>query len=102
MALLFFATWAGARTTEVVAESFDELIVNLGDSEWYSLFSSLRRAHEVNSTRTWLKPIGIQASALPPSLSVRTAVILAERCTPATADELYERYAAGYKAMTCW
>ena len=97
MALLFFATWAGARTTEVVAESFDELIVNLGDSEWYSLFSSLRRALEVNSTRTWLKPIGIQASALPPSLSVRTAVILAERCTPATADELYERYAAGYK-----
>ena len=97
MALLFFATWAGARTTEVVAESFDELIVNLGTSEWYSLFSSLRRALDVNSARTWLKPIGIQASALPPSLSARTAVILAGRCTPATADELYERYAAGYK-----
>ena len=97
MALLIFATWAGARTIEELAEEFDKLIVSLGTSEWYSLYSSLRRAVGVNSVRSWIKPLGIRVSALPPSLSVRTAALLAERCTPATADDLYERYLTDYK-----
>ena len=44
MALLLFATWAGAKTIEDLAETFDKLIVSLGNSEWYSLYSSLRSA----------------------------------------------------------
>ena len=36
-------------------------------------------------------------SALPPSLSVRTAALLAERCTLAAKDEIYERYLTEYK-----
>ena len=36
-------------------------------------------------------------SALPPSLSVRTAALLTERCTRTKSDELYERYLADYK-----
>ena len=44
MALLLFSTWAGGRTIEELAEAFDKLIVNLRTSEWYSLYSSMRRA----------------------------------------------------------
>ena len=97
MALLLFATWAGARTIEELAEELDKLVVSLGTSEWHSLHSSLRTAVEVNSERPWIRPLTIHVSALPPSLSVRTAALLAERCTPATKDELYERYLTDYK-----
>ena len=97
MALLLLATWAGARTIEELAEEFDKLVVSLGTSEWYSLHSSLRKAVEVNSGRPWIRPLTIRVSALPPSFNVRTAALLAERCTPATKDELYERYLADYK-----
>ena len=96
MALLLFATWAGARTIEELAETFDKLIASLGNSEWYSLYSLLGRAVGENSLRSRIKPLGIRVSALPLSLSVRTAALLAERCTPATADELYERYLTDY------
>ena len=36
-------------------------------------------------------------SALPPSLSLRTVALLAERCKHVTVDELYERYLTDYK-----
>ena len=94
MALLLFATWAGARTIEELAEEFDKLVVSLGTSEWRSLHSSLRTAVEVNSDRPWVRRLKIRVSALPPSLSSRTAALLAERCTPETKEELYERYLA--------
>ena len=97
MALLLFTTWAGTRTFEELAEEFDTLVGRLGTSEWYSLHSSLRSAVGVNSLRSWIKPLGIRVSALPPSLSARTAALLAERCTRATKDELYERYLTDYK-----
>ena len=97
MALLLFATWAGARAIEELAEAFDKLIVNLGASEWYSLHSSLRTAVETNSGRSWIKPLEIRVPTLPPSLSVRTVALLAQRCTPENADDLYERYLADYK-----
>ena len=97
MALLLFATWAGARTIEELAGEFDKLVVSLGTSEWRILYSSLRTAVEVNSERPWIRPLKIRASALPPSLSVWTAALLAERCTPATKEELYERYLSDYK-----
>ena len=97
MALLLFATWAGARTIEELAEPFDKVIVGLGTSEWSSLYSSLRSAVRFNSLRSWIKPLGIRVSALPPSLSVRTAALLAERCRSATTDKLYERYLTDYK-----
>ena len=97
MALLLFATWAGARTIEELAETFDKLVVRLGNSEWHSLYSSLRSAAGVRAFHSWIKPLGIRVSTLPPSLSVRTAALLVERCTPATADGLYERYLTNYK-----
>ena len=97
MALLLFATWAGARTIEELAEPFDKLIVSLETSEWHSLCSSLRRAVRVNSVRSWIRSLAVRVSALPPSLSVQTVALLAERCTPATKDELYERYLTDYK-----
>ena len=96
LALLLFATWAGPRTIEDMAEAFDERIVILTTSEWHSLYSSLRNAVEFNSSRPWIKALGIRVSELPPSLSVRTAALLAERCTSAQTDELYERYLADY------
>ena len=96
-ALLLFATWAGARTIEELAEVFDKLVIGLETSEWYDLYSSQCRAVEANALRSWIKPLGIRVSALPPSLSVRTAALLAERCTLSTVDELYERYLMDYK-----
>ena len=97
MALLFFATWAGARTIEQLIEEFDKLIVGLESSDWNKLFSALSMAVRVNSLRSWIKPPSVRVNLLPPTLSVRTATLLAERCTPETADELYERYLADYK-----
>ena len=97
MVLLLFATWAGARAIEELAETFDGLVVGLETSEWYSLYSSLNRVVEDNYGRSWISPPGIRVSALPSSLSVRTIALLAERCTPETADELYERYLTDYK-----
>ena len=94
--LLLFATWAGAKTMEELAEEFDALVVGLGNFEWRSLHSSLRKAVEVNSERPWLRRLKIRANALPPSLSLRTAALLAERCTAETREELYERYLADY------
>ena len=96
MALLLFATWGGARTIEGLSEKFDKLIASLGTAEWHSLYSSLRRAAEANSGRPWIRPLGIRVSALPPSLSFRTVALLAERCTPTTTAELYERYLTNY------
>ena len=96
MALLLFATWAGAKTIEKLSEEFDKLVVSLETSEWRSLHSSLRTAVEVNSDRPWIRQLKIRASALPPSLSIRTAALLAERCTPESKEELYERYLAEY------
>ena len=96
MALLFFATWAGARTLEVLAEAFDELVVSLKPSEWQSLYLTLRRVVNINSERSWIRPLGIRVSALPSSLNVRTTALLAERCTRNTADKLYERYLIDY------
>ena len=97
MALLLFATWAGARTVEQLAQAFDKLVAGLGTSQWRSLYASLRRAVGANTVRSWIKPLGIHVSAMPPSLSARTVALLAERCTHATVDELYERYLTNYK-----
>ena len=97
MALLLFATWAGARTIEELAEVLDELIVNLGVSEWYRLYSSLSTVYGIYSRRSWNKPLGVRVSALPPSLSARTAALLSERCTRAKVDDLYERYLTNYQ-----
>ena len=96
MALLVFATWAGTRTFEELAELFDKLIVNLGTSEWYHLSSTLRRAIEFNIPDSWTKTLGIHVNALPLSLSARTVALIAGRCTVANADELYERYLTDY------
>ena len=93
MALLLFATWAGARTIEELAEAFDKLIVSLGNLRVVQpLLIAAQGRPGVNSHRSWIKPLGIRVSALPPSLSVRTAALLAERCRSATTDKLYERY----------
>ena len=97
MVLLLFATWAGTRTIEELAETVDKLIDSLSTSQWRSLYSSLRRAIGINSVRSWIKPLGVRVNALPPSLSVRMVALLAERGTTATADELYERYLTDYK-----
>ena len=96
MALLLFATWAGARAIEGLAEEFDRLIIGLGTSEWQSLHSSLRTAVDVNAGRSWISQLTIRVSALPPALSARTVALLAERGTPPTVDELYERYLTNY------
>ena len=96
LALLLFATWAGARTIEELAEEIDELVVSLETSEWRNLHSSLCTAVEVNSGRPWIRPLKVRAGALPSSLSVRTVALLAERCTPAIKEDLYERYLADY------
>ena len=92
-----FATWAGARAIEELAEPFDKLLTSLGISEWHSLHSSLRMAMRVNSARSWIKPLGIRVSVLPSSLSVRTVALLSERCRQPNVDELYERYLTDYK-----
>ncbi len=97
LALLLFTTWAGARTIEELAETFDKLIVSLGNSEWYSLYLSLRNAIGTRFLRPMVKPLGIRVSVLPPTLNARTAALLAERCTPATEEELVERYLTNYK-----
>ncbi len=97
MALLLFATWAGARTFEQLAQAFDKLVAGLSTSQWHSLYASLRRAVRVSPVRSWSKPLGIRVSALPPSLSARTVALLAERCTHATVDELYETYLTNYR-----
>ncbi len=97
MALLIFVTWAGARTIEDLAGSFDKLVVNLGTSEWYSLHSSQRRVVGINSGRSWIKPLEIRVNVLPSLLSERTAALLTQRCTPETANELYEQYLTVYK-----
>ena len=96
MALLLFATWAGSRTMGALVETFDELIANLETAEWYSLHSSLRRISDVSSGRSGAQLLEIRVSALPPSLSVRTIALLAERCSSATVEELYERYLTDY------
>ena len=95
--LLIFATWAGARTIEELAEEFDTLVVNLGTSEWHSLHSSLRTAVEFNSGRSWIRHLTIRVSALPPTLSARTVALLAERGSPETVGDLYERYLTDYE-----
>ena len=97
MALLLFATWAGAKTIEALAESFDRLMASLPTAEWESLHSSLRWANEINSRRDWIKPRDISVSSLPPKLSARTACLLAQRCNPGTSEEFYERYLSDYK-----
>ena len=97
MALLLFATWAGAKTIEELAGVFDKLVDSLGTSEWYNLCSALRKAVRITSHHSWIKPLRVHLGALPPSLSVRTATLLAERCTRANADELYARYLADYE-----
>ena len=95
-ALLIFATWAGAKAIEDLAEEFDRHVVSLGTSEWRSLYSSLRRAVGINSVHSRTRRLGISVSSLPPSLSVRTVALLAERCTHTTVDELYKRYLTDY------
>ena len=97
MALLLFATWAGPKTIEELAEPFDHLTTGLGTSQWRRLYSSISVSVETNSLRLSLKPLGIRVSALPPSLSARTVALLAERCRPDTVDELYERYLTHYE-----
>lgn len=97
LALLVFATWAGGRTIEGLAEEFDGLVLSLETSEWNRLHSSLHNAIEVNSRRPWIKRLTIRVSELPPSLSVRTVALIAERCTPATRVELCQRYLSEYK-----
>ena len=96
MVLLLFATWAGARTTEMLSEEFDELVTKLEFSDWCRLHSSLRRVAEINSDRPWVKPLGIRSDVLPSSLSARSVALLAVRCTTATVDELYECYLSDY------
>ena len=96
MALLLFSTWAGPRTIEVLAEMFDELVASLSPSEWRRLYSSVRRVININSDRSWIKTLGMRVSALPSALNVRTAALLAERCTRNAANELYERYLMDY------
>ena len=91
-ALLLFATWAGSRTIESLIEVFDELVIALDVSAWYRLHATLRRTLDVNSSRVGMRPLGIRMDELPSSLSARTIVLLAERCTPEVADELCERY----------
>ena len=97
MALLLFATWAGTKTFQELAEEFDKLIVNLPTSDWDALYSSLERVASPDVVSSWITSLRICVSALPSSLSARTVSILAERCTPETRDELYERYLVDYR-----
>ena len=97
MALLLFASWAGPRTFAALAEAFDKLIITLDPSEWSNLYTALSRVVNINSGRPWIRPLGVRVDALPASLSVRTASLLASRCIPAATDELYERYLAEYE-----
>ena len=97
MALLLFSTWAGARTFEQLAQTFDKLVAGLGTSQWHSLYASVRRAVWTNRFRSSFKPLSIRVGALPCSLSAKTVALLAERCTNATVDELYERYLTDYE-----
>ena len=97
MALLLFATWAGAKTIEGLAEEFDKFVVELEDDQWQSLYSSLCRAVKINTGRSWIKPLRICAGNLPRSLSYRTVALLVERSAPATALDLFERYLAEYE-----
>ena len=96
IALLLFATWAGAKTLATLAETFDRLVGGLDAAEWSRLYSSLCNAVDVNSVRPWIKPLSIRVGELPSSLNARTVALLAARCTPATAGELYERYLSDY------
>ena len=97
MALLLFATWAGAKTFVEVSEEFDTLVTDLGTSEWHSLHSSVRSAAQVNKRRPWIRPLSIRVDALPRSLSARTVILLAERCRQATVGELTDKYLTDYK-----
>ena len=90
--LLIFATWASARTIEELADTFDKLVVDLSEQEWRNLHASLSRVIRINSGRPWIKSSRISVGELPQSLDLRTVALLAERCTQATVDELYERY----------
>ncbi len=99
MVLLFFATWAGAKTIGELANEFDELVASLEPFDWHSLHASLLSVVEVNSGRPWIKPLTIRANTLPPSLGVRTIALLAERSAPATVSDLYERYLTDYDGV---
>ena len=96
MALLFFATWAGPRTIEQMACDLNELIGSLGESDWRRLLNSVRSAAEVNAHRPWIRPLAIDVHALPESLSPRTVVLLAERCTDKRKEQLCDRFLADY------
>ena len=97
MALLFFATWAGGKTIEELANYFDDLVASLEPSNWRSLHKSLVSAVEANAGRPWIKPPTIRVNTLPSSLDIRTVALLAERSTPTTVKDLYERYLTDYE-----
>ena len=97
MALMIFTTWAGARTVEALAAEIDNLIRGLEAPEWKTLQSSVRNAVAANSSRPWIKPLAIRVAQLPPTLSPRTAAIIADRCTQSAAESLYQRFLADYE-----
>ena len=97
MALLLFSTWAGSKTVQELSETLDKVIVGLSTSEWHGLYSSFLRAVEINSGRSWINPLEISVSELPPQICGRTVALLAGRSSHTTADELYERYLTDYK-----
>ena len=96
IALLLFATWAGSKTTEAMAEVFDQFVVSLDTVEWRRLHSALQRAVNVNSSRSSNGPLEIVVDELPASLNVRTVTLLAVRCTQDRVDDLFERYLSDY------
>ena len=96
-ALLIFSTWGGPTTIQELVEMFDNLVAHLEPSAWRTLHAAVRTAVEINSNRPWIRSLAIQVSALPVELNVRTVALLAERCSPTTADALYERYLTDYR-----
>ncbi len=97
MALLILFTWASGRTIEGMSEELDNIVENLGRADWNYLFSSLRKAVDANSLRSWVNSAKIRVDALPPSLSHRTAALMTVRCrNSAVASDLYDRYLSDY------
>lgn len=95
LALLLFLSYAGSKTVGALVDKVDALVDTLSESDWHRLHSLVESTALFNANREWLRPLNPNVNQLPETLSERTVVLLALRCSTSNQKDLYRRFIEG-------
>jgi hypothetical protein len=95
-AALLFTTWGGPATLVSLAPDLDEVARSLSEADWSRLLEAVEVAVQTNMERQPIRPLELDVTSLPASLSPQAAVLLQVRARGDASVEIYKRFLREY------